>query len=693
MRRAICSWFLIVAAAVAHAQQAGSALPVDRPVVTTGAGPQRLAVDVPLLARGQRFTQVRTTPDGGARAEGGLADLRLYDAAGREVPYLLVHPRREPQWVSAHAVLPVAPTPKTSGFEADFGELRTFDAVRLDGLRAPFLKRLVIEGSGDRVHWTLLEGEGTLFDLPDERLQQLAVPFSAGVYRYVRVTWDDTNSGRMSAPTLVSARTVAPDAPPRRTLTAPVSFLVRPSEPERSRYRLPLPAAGLPIVAVRLHVGPGHVFRTASISEARLEGAEVAPVILGRDTLARIEREGAIAAALKIDISPPREAELELVVDDGSNRPLNLTGISVEFAELPWIYFEAPAGPVTARYGNRTSPAPVYDLEAVRSGLQLSAIPQASWAEAVEASPVADAATVAPPPSGGPIDVTGFRYRRTIQVSGGGLSVVALDAAVLAHSRGPAHSFADVRIADASGRQVPYLLERRDEPIAVPLTLRSVTSNVPALRSEPGHARSVYAATLPYPRLPRSRLVLQTSNRVFQRQVQVVVERAPDRLHRDAWVEVTGTTLWKHAAADVPALAAVVPLPSDQHPELLVVIDEGDNQPLTLTRAELLLPSWRLRFFAPATAGDALALLYGHDRLAQPKYDLALLAPQVMGAPARELRAAPEAPSSEVVPATFIAPRTFWVGLAIAVLLLLAIIAKLVVGSSAASSRPAPPGP
>ncbi len=695
VRRATCAVLILLAVVVGHAQQAAGPFDIERPILTTGAGPQRLAVDVPLLARGQRVTTIRSTARGEVRAEGGLADLRIYDAAGLEVPYLLVHPSREPQWLPAQAILAVGSTKKTSGFEADLGEIRTIDMVRVDGLQGPFLKRVVLEGSGDRAHWTVLAGEGTLFDLPDERLQQLSTPFAAGAYRYVRVTWDDTNSGRMPLPPSVSARAVTDGTVAYRRLTAPVPFGSRPSEPGRSRYRLQLPAAGLPLVAVTLAVGRGHVFRAASVTEARLEGGYAAPVVLGRGTLARIERDGATAAALRIDISRPREAELEVVVDDGNNPPLELTGVSVEFAELPWIYFEAPDGPLTARYGHRRASAPVYDLEAVRSGLKLAAVPEASWGEPVRASAGIEAPDAPPPSAGAPVDVTAFRHRRTIQVAVAGLSVVALDPAVLAHSRGPAHSFADVRIADSSGRQVPYLLERRDEPIAVPITLRPTTSTVRALRSEPGHNRSVYAVTLPYERLPRSRLVLQTSDRVFQREVQVVAERAADRLHRETWVELAGTVVWQHSEHDVPAPAAVVQLAADTRRELLIVIDEGDNQPLTLTRAELLLPSWRLRFFAPApsTGGRTLSLLYGQDRLPPPQYDLALLAPQVMGAPAREVTAGEEAPSSGPTPAPFIAPRTFWLGLAVSVLLLLGIIVKLVVSSPAASSPPAPPAP
>ena len=62
----------------------------------------------------------------------------------------------------------------------DFRGAEHVDVVRVEGLPAPFLKRLTLEGSGDRERWTLLVAEGTLFDLPDEGLRQTDCVFTPG---------------------------------------------------------------------------------------------------------------------------------------------------------------------------------------------------------------------------------------------------------------------------------------------------------------------------------------------------------------------------------------------------------------------------------------------------------------------------------------------------------------------------------
>jgi hypothetical protein len=656
------------------ARQAPVSFRVERPITTGAPGPHRLPVDVPLLSRARPFDRVRPVAPDGLRALDGLADLRLFDGAGREVPYIQMYAGTgEPQWARA-SILPVAETKRTSGFEADLGSARAVDALELHGLQAPFLKRLVLEGSGDRQRWTMLVPQGTLFDLPAERLRRTTIAFPAGSYRYLRVTWDDTNSGRVPTPARVRARVVRADTAPHLTPAAPVTIETRPSEPGRSRYRLRLPAAQLPIVAVVLDVDGGHVLREARVLESQVSGPHAIPVELGRATLRRVEKDGLAAEALRVTIARPREAEVELIVDDGSNPPLNLRGAAVEFAELPWLYFEAPGGTMTARYGESTASAPSYDLEAARESVRLGDIPEARWGDPRDSTELESAGVPPLPDAGAGIDVETFRYRRPIPDGPAGLVALGLDAAVLARSRGPEGSFADVRIVDESGRQVPYLLERRDEPLSLDLTLRAGTlKNPDAAQAN----RSVHTVSLPYPDLPSPRLVLETGERLFQRRVQVGIERPPDRAHRDVWFDELASALWQHADRQRPAPALVVPISPGEARDLLIVVDEGDNQPLPIGAVRLLLPSWRLRFYRPERD---LRLLYGREDLQRPRYDLSLLAPQVMGAAASAVVLPAEDASSGAGMSPLVSPAFFWGGLTVAALILLAVIARLVKG-------------
>ena len=287
-----------------------------------------------------------------------------------------MHEPVDPVWLDGR-LLPVASTKTSSGFEVDFQAAKAIDRVRLTGLPTPFLKRLRLEGSGDRARWTVLQGEGTLFDLPQERISNTELSFTPGIYRYVRVTWNDANSGRVPLPRAVAAREKAGLVPPLPSTDVP--FDRRPAEPGRSRYRLRLPAPSLPVVAVQLDVGNAYVHRRAVVSESRFSGIEAGPAVLGAAQLVRVLQSGVTAESLRIPVAAPSEPEIDLVVEDADNPPLDLRGVRLVFAELPWIYFQSTSPTLVANFGDRNATAPRYDLEAARPSIDLARVAEAHW--------------------------------------------------------------------------------------------------------------------------------------------------------------------------------------------------------------------------------------------------------------------------------------------------------------------------
>jgi hypothetical protein len=419
------------------------------------------------------------------------------------------------------------------------------------------------------------------------------------------------------------------------------------------------------------------VLRNAAAYEARLAGAEAVPVLLGTGTHRRVVQGSLTAASLRISIHPPLEPQLDLVIDDGDNAPLEVRGVRAIFADLPWIYFESDGTALAARFGSPSLAAPRYDLEAVRDTLHIETVADASWGDARPRTTEENASGVAPPlPTvGSSLDPAVFKYVRTVPSSDAGLIALPLDAAVLAHSAGPGGNFADVRVMDASARQVPYLVERVSEPLSLDLKLERL-SQVPgwidARRSKP----SVYRVPWPFEHLPSPRLVLTTSARVFERSITVGLEREPDTHHRDPWLEPLTRVAWVHADQEKTAPALTVALPSADAKALLVIVEEGDNTPLPISTARVLLPAYQLRLFREG--GAALRLAYGRVDLTPPRYDLALLAPQVLGVAATEVAVDAEQPQrSATAAAALVSPRLFWAILVLAVLVLLGMIARL----------------
>ncbi len=103
---------------------------------------------------------------------------------------------------------------------------------------------------------------------------------------------------------------------------------------------------------------------------------------------------------------------------------------------------------------------------------------------------------------------------------------------------------------------------------------------------------------------------------------------------------------------------------------------------MPIQSVRLELPLYRLRFYYPA--GGALTLLYGQDRLNAPEYDLALLAPRLVGMTSKELSLANSA--SAATSNSQLETRLFWAALIIAVLGILAMLARLLRKSGVATN-------
>jgi hypothetical protein len=271
---------------------------------------------------------------------------------------------------------------------------------------------------------------------------------------------------------------------------------------------------------------------------------------------------------------------------------------------------------------------------------------------------------------GAPVDVHAFAYRRDITLSAAGVVEVQLDAAALAHS---APGFADLRIVADGGRQVPYLLRKQDESLAIRVAFERETSS--SAGRWQGANVSRYLLRLPYRHLPSAQLVVHTSSRVFSRDVRL--ETTPPE-GDDRQAEVLCSLVWSHTdeGSDAPDLTFDVA--SLDSPEVHLVIDEGDNSPLPVERPTLLLPSYRLRFARPP--GVSLQLVYGNRALDAPRYDVALVPDSLWQAPAAPASVAPERTPP---PSRLPAGTAFWAALALAVVVLGVLIARLVRGNPA----------
>src|SRR5262249_36529866 len=151
----------------------------------------------------------------------------------------------------------------------------------------------------------------------------------------------------------------------------------------------------------------------------------------------------------------------------------------------------------------------------------------------------------------------------------------------------------DLRIVDANNQQIPYLLEKREDVFPVKL---------PALAAEKSSSptQSRYPLQLPFENLPPAKLVVTTTDRVFQRRASLEVRRPAVRHRLEPVVETVASAVWSHNDPETSAPALTLNIPrSLGTTSAALVIEEGDNRPLPLKETRLELPLFRLRFFYP----------------------------------------------------------------------------------------------
>jgi hypothetical protein len=116
-------------------------------------------------------------------------------------------------------------------------------------------------------------------------------------------------------------------------------------------------------------------------------------------------------------------------------------------------------------------------------------------------------------------------------------------------------------------------------------------------------------------------------------------------------------------------------IPSRSGTELLLIVDEGDNSPLQLGEPKVYLSTYRLRFLR--RNNDPLWLMYGREGLGAPRYDLALLAPRVLGARVPEVGFSEAGEELSGIAVSRVGMIVFWSALVLVLVVLFGFLARL----------------
>jgi len=598
-------------------------------------------------------------------ARPALEDLRLYDDAGNEVPYLIERPVPMVKVVQNVKSFHISLTLSNTAIVLETGLTQPLDDVTLETPARSFLKPVRIEGSTDLKRWQTLEQGQPIFRQPNG-VNRLHVSFPAGTWPWLRLTVDDQRTPPIP---FTGARIRVAVTEPAPTEWLPVTIAERNENPGETRLALNLGAANLSLAAVQIETAEPLFTRQVTFAVPQISEDSIREQTIGQGAIYRVAIEGQPAAE---NLSAPleglvRSRELLLFIRNQDSPPLPITAVRVERRLVYLVFLARQAGAYHLLTGNGPCAAPRYDLAALNMNLKSMAVAP------IKLPPPVNNPDYRPPEvlpgieaTGAALDVTAWKFRQPVKIVHDGAQQLELDPDVLAHAQ---PGFQDLRLLHGSN-QVPYILERTS-------ISRSLAPTVTATNDAKDPKLSRWILKLPQSRLPVTRLSCATRTALFQREITLYEEVTDER--GEKYRHNLGGASWVQKP-DRKSQEFFLTLDSSPQSDTLVLeTHNGDNPPIELEKFQLFYPATRILF--KAGPDDELFLYYGNPHADAPRYDLSLVAEQLLSAdrsiasPGTEQQLRKSSWREHEIPGQ--GGVVFWGILALVVVVLLVIISRL----------------
>jgi Protein of unknown function (DUF3999) len=598
-------------------------------------------------------------------AQPGLEDLRIVDSKGDQVPHLI-----ERLLPDAESLIPPAEFRSTIENGATRLNLKTGTRAPIVGvsLETPatrLMKAVDVEGSHDGTTWTKLAGGDSLFQSPNGATK-LRVSLPEGAWEFLRVTIDDLGSPLVPfiGAQLHKARTAAPAE------AVPITIKTRDESPGTTRLALDLGAANLTLGSLRIESNEPVFTRAVTLAVPEVGDDGIRERNIADAVIYRVDVNGKNEAHLEIPLeSEIHTRELFVLIRNEDSPPLSIDTVRADRRLVRLTFFANQPGRYSLLSGNTQCAAPRYDLSALsgklRNATATDVVPSALVSNPNYKPPEALAAVTL---TGAQLDVAKWKFRKLLPVTQSSVQQVELDSELLARSQ-PDQS--DLRIVRGE-YQLPFLFERTS--LSRPISLNAAAENDP---KKPAFSR--WSLKLPQPGLPITRLVCTSSSPLFHRQMRLWEEVADER--GDKFASELGRATWDQTP-NSPKRDLVIELNArPQTDTLFLETDNGDNPAIELRDFRSYYPVTRVVFKATPDPAQPVWLYYGNPDATAPRYDLTLVAGELLRAERGTVAAGAEenlSPRPSLVGQTLTGSTRyiFWGALALVVIVLLAIMSR-----------------
>ena len=598
-------------------------------------------------------------------AQPGLEDLRVVDSTGNQVPYFIERLLPDAESTIRPAEFRSAIENGATRLNLKTGTSAPIVGVSLETPATRFMKAADIEGSNDGTTWTKLAGGDSLFQLANGATKmRLSCP--EGPWQFLRITIDDLGSPPVpfTGAQLHKAHTTAPAE------AVAVTIKSRDESPGTTRLVLDLGAANLTLGSLRIDTNEPVFTRAVTLAIPEVAEDGIRERKIADAVIYRVNVNGKNEALLEIPLeSEIHTRELFVLIRNEDSPPLSIDKVRGDRRLVRLTFFANQPGQYSLLSGNTQAVAPRYDLSALsgklRNATAMDVVPSA-LAPNPNYKPAEALAAVTL--SGAQVDVANWKFRKPLPLTKGIVQQVDLDPEVLAHSQPDQR---DIRIV-RGGYQLPFLFERTS--LSRPISLVAVPVNDP---KKPALSR--WSLKLPQPGLPITRLVSTSSSPLFHREMRLWEEVTDER--GDKFPAELGRATWDQTP-NSPRHDLVIDLSARPRTDTLFLeTDNGDNPAIDLRDFRGFYPGTRVVFKAAPDPAQPVWLYYGNVDAPAARYDLSLVAGELLKGEHNTITAGPEEnlsskPSFVGQTLTGSTRYIFWGALALVVIVLLAIMSR-----------------
>ena len=550
-------------------------------------------------------------------ARQNLEDIRIISADGGEVPYFVQ--RASPP---AESVL------QAREFRAEIERAAT-RLIIVTGTTSPlhavtveapgpsqFIKPVRIEGSHDGRNWRQLADRQPIFRMPGGATQ-LTVSFPKATWEFLRLTIDDSRT----APVPLTGAVLQSAGSESAVEPMPITIKSRNESPGHTRIALNLGATNLTPAFLRIETSEPLFTRTITIATPAVTGDDIIEQPIATAVVYRIDVNGKNESYLDIPIETHiRARELLLLVTNGDSPALNISGVGGQRYVDHLMFLARDAGRYVLLSGNKQCAPPNYDLPPLAAELKRAAAMElrpSSVSAVPDYKPADNLAALSL--TGATIDVSPWKFRKRVELSGSGAQQIEVDSDVLARAT---RDLKDVRVV-RDGRQIPFVFERTSISRAIPLPQTS--ENDPQKPTV-----SKWSLGLSRPGIPITRIACTAPPGIFQREVRLLENPVDER--GDTYARPLGSATWRQmpnqTAHDFVIELNIAPLTDT----LILETDNGDNPPIELGGFRAYFTVTRVIFEAMPDLTQPTWFYYGNSDAAAPRYDVNLVAGQLLSA-------------------------------------------------------------